>query len=84
MGMSEHGGDRRRLAYTEQIKRDMAVLKEDPIYWGPPGRTFYERRIASFREAARIEFPSIGALAGNAAHTRPTPKVWVRLKRKSR
>jgi len=71
-----------RRAYIEQIKRDMAVLREDPIYWGPPGRRFYEERIKSFRKELLSKFPPVGAPAGYPAITRPTPKVWVRLRRK--
>jgi len=40
-------GVKQRL--IEQIKRDMRVLQEDPIYYHVPGREFYEDRIASFR-----------------------------------
>lgn len=73
----------RRLAYIEQIKRDMAVLKENPIYH-VPSRRFYEDRIQLFRAALKPGSPSGGATGGQIGTTRPTPKVWVRLRRKSR
>lgn len=40
-----------REALLEQIRRDMAVLREDPIYH-VPNTEFYEKRIASFRAAS--------------------------------
>lgn len=39
-----------RKALLDQIKRDVAVLQEDPIYH-VPSREFYEGRIASYRQS---------------------------------
>jgi hypothetical protein len=41
-----------RDALIMQIARDMAVLREDPVYHAP-SREFYEGRIAAYREEAR-------------------------------
>lgn len=35
---------------TEQIRRDIQVLREDEIYYDSPGRKFYEDRIADYRK----------------------------------
>jgi len=74
-----------RLAYVEQIKRDMAVLKEDPIYYATPGRRFYETRIREFRNAIlSMNSSPAGASGGKPAIPRSIPRVWVRLKRRKR
>lgn len=41
-----------RNQILEQIRRDCAVLEEDPMFW-VPSREFYEERIAMFREEYR-------------------------------
>lgn len=71
-----------KLDYIAQIKRDMAVLKEDPIYFHVPGRRFYERRIEAYRHAIlHMDSSPAGASGGNTTK-RSNPRVWVRLKRK--
>ena len=76
------GGLEVRRAYVEQIRRDMLVLKEHSSYH-VPSRQFYEDRIFQYRRALGVtKSPTVGASAGSAATHRPTPRVWVRLRRK--
>lgn len=49
VGSSSYHPTVERTLYMNQIARDMAVLKEDPIYW-VPSREFYEQRIKLYRE----------------------------------
>lgn len=39
-------------AYLDQVLRDLATLREDPVYHSP-SREFYEGRILMYREARR-------------------------------
>lgn len=70
------------------IKRDVDTLSKGSIYYSPPGRKFYERRIQRYREtyskvSARLgrAMPPEGRTDGIGHTTPSTPRLMIRVRR---